>query len=120
MSAKRDFNEDEEQEEDQIFPALVITGNPIDGFSYHGPFRNSEEANDWADDELRGEEWWVAHMTPQTKRRKTFRGLKVQIQGGVLQDCDVHLPCAECGALVVCDEGYVLEDQDVDDKHEEK
>lgn len=106
MSSKR------KDEDDCDLPAIVIAGNPRDGFSYYGPFLNTDEANEWADIELRNEEWWVTETTPQLKRSKTFQGVKVIVKGGVVQDCEVDIACPECGAQVGCDEGYVLEDHD--------
>lgn len=29
---------------------IVILGNPVDGFTYVGPFKNSEAALKWAED----------------------------------------------------------------------
>ena len=42
--------------------AIVITGNPGDGFVYYGPFDDAEQANAWAEDELRNAEWWVIEL----------------------------------------------------------
>lgn len=37
----------------------VVTGNPVDGFTFYGPFTDPEDANEWADDNLRNLDWWV-------------------------------------------------------------
>lgn len=39
---------------------ILIFGNPVDGFTYLGPFDSTEEANDYADDKIRRDDWWVA------------------------------------------------------------
>jgi len=41
---------------------VVITGNPVDGLDIYGPFATAEEANNWADCEQAGEDWWVAPL----------------------------------------------------------
>jgi hypothetical protein len=43
---------------------VVTAGNLFDGYEIHGPFQSAEEANDWADDELRGEDWVCGPLTP--------------------------------------------------------
>jgi hypothetical protein len=95
-------------------PAVIVSGNPIDGFSFYGPFLNASEANNWGDSEMNANsEWWVSDMTPQEKRRKG-NGVTVGISGGVLQDCEVEVNCHECGACVgIGEEGYELLDHDV-------
>lgn len=42
---------------------IVVTGNPVDGFTFYGTFRTANEAGDWAADELSKEEWWTASLT---------------------------------------------------------
>lgn len=44
-------------------PHLLITGDPIDGFTYRGPFA-SHEAACAAGDELGEPDWWVAPLAP--------------------------------------------------------
>lgn len=45
---------------------IVITGNPCDGFFFYGPFDTAEQANDWADREQHGMDWWVGPLaTPE-------------------------------------------------------
>ena len=39
---------------------MVITGNPVDGLFYNGPFADSELAFEWANSEHNGEDWWIA------------------------------------------------------------
>jgi hypothetical protein len=42
---------------------LIITGNPVDGLRFIGPFDSAEEANQHADDLMASyEEWWTAEM----------------------------------------------------------
>jgi hypothetical protein len=41
---------------------VIVTGNPGDGFSILGPFNELDEAIEWAEESLRGEEWWTMKM----------------------------------------------------------
>lgn len=41
---------------------VLLVGNPVDGIAVFGPFNNGEEANEWADDHLRNEEWWAVAL----------------------------------------------------------
>ncbi len=41
---------------------LVVAGNVVDGLVHYGPFDSSENANDWAEQELRQDEWVVADL----------------------------------------------------------
>lgn len=44
-------------------PWIVISGNPQNGFSYHGPFLDAEQANHFADMHITVEyDWWVAKL----------------------------------------------------------
>lgn len=46
---------------------IVVCGNPIDGFEYYGPFDDESIAERWGREGDDGaNEWWVAHLTPQT------------------------------------------------------
>jgi hypothetical protein len=38
---------------------VVATGNPADGFVFHGPFLDANFAGDWASEKLKGEDWWT-------------------------------------------------------------
>jgi hypothetical protein len=40
---------------------IIITGNPVDGFGYFGPFKTCEHAFRHAE-ELRLQEWWIAPL----------------------------------------------------------
>lgn len=42
---------------------IIITGNPVGGFEYHGPFPGAEEALTWADANCQGEEWWATRLS---------------------------------------------------------
>lgn len=39
---------------------IVVRGNPIDGFYYHGPFKTHEDALAFAEDSE--EPWWIAEL----------------------------------------------------------
>ena len=41
--------------------AIIIAGNPVDGFTVNGPFRDSEQACDWADWKLEAD-WWLTEL----------------------------------------------------------
>jgi len=48
---------------------LIISGNPVDGFSYHGPL-NTQEYAEFLDNHLYERldmEWWVADVNPLEK-----------------------------------------------------
>lgn len=40
---------------------IVVSGNPVDGLYFFGPFNNSEEAIEWAEQSREGE-WWIAPL----------------------------------------------------------
>lgn len=40
---------------------LIVTGNPVDGFTFHGPFADRTAALDWADRECEAD-WWLAPL----------------------------------------------------------
>ena len=46
--------------------SIVITGNPVDGLFFYGPFKTAEDANEWADAEQSDQEWWVAPLDEPT------------------------------------------------------
>lgn len=41
---------------------IVITGNPVDGFSYFGPYENAQDATDDAGEAVLALDWWVAPL----------------------------------------------------------
>ena len=41
---------------------ILIFGNPVDGFTYRGPFDTEEKAIEYGDPIA--EEWWTAPLTP--------------------------------------------------------
>ena len=41
---------------------MVITGNPVQGFDFFGPFDDPQQAVDWAADLIEAD-WWVAELT---------------------------------------------------------
>jgi hypothetical protein len=46
---------------------ILITGDPVDGFFYYGPFDTNDDAVAYADDEQHGMDWWVAELQPPKK-----------------------------------------------------
>jgi len=41
---------------------IVVLGNPVDGFTFWGPFRNVEDAIDWAERSVLTTSWWIADL----------------------------------------------------------
>ncbi|MEA3639948.1 MAG: hypothetical protein VBE63_08390 [Lamprobacter sp.] len=39
---------------------LVISGDPVEGFAYYGPFQSIGDAIVWAEENL--EQWWIAPL----------------------------------------------------------
>lgn len=39
---------------------IVVIGNPVDGYSFYGPFEDSEDACEFAEANL--DEWWLADL----------------------------------------------------------
>lgn len=48
-------------------PYIVVIGNPIDGFTHHGPFGDFEEASEFGDSNMISSEWWAVTLNPPTK-----------------------------------------------------
>jgi hypothetical protein len=46
-------------EEPDVF--IVITGDPVEGFIFTGPFATHEAAERWAE---RLQDWWTASLVP--------------------------------------------------------
>lgn len=45
---------------------IVVSGNPVDGFTFHGPFDGDGIAESWADHFLDDEEYWLAKVYAPT------------------------------------------------------
>lgn len=43
---------------------VLITGNPVDGFAFRGPFADRVAAIKYAEWNHEGGDWWVADMLP--------------------------------------------------------
>ena len=41
---------------------ILIVGNPVDGFKYYGQFSDVDTALNWAEKNLRTEEYWFAEL----------------------------------------------------------
>jgi len=41
---------------------ILITGNPIDGLFFYGPYKTSEDAVTAAERENIGADWWIAPL----------------------------------------------------------
>lgn len=53
-------------EDDKV---IIMDGNPIEGFSFTGPFDEPDEAIRWAETEARLEaDWWLIVLSPPVSR----------------------------------------------------
>lgn len=43
---------------------LVVTGNPVDGFEYYGPFISYESALRFAEAQFKHDVWWIPDLNP--------------------------------------------------------
>lgn len=41
---------------------LIVTGNPVDGFFYYGPFADEDTTIEWANREQDGCDWWPTKL----------------------------------------------------------
>lgn len=44
--------------------AILITGNPIDGLTFVGPFDTRDEAIEFGQVNAEGGDWWIANLEP--------------------------------------------------------
>lgn len=42
---------------------ILIAGNPVDGFTFTGPFATPDEAHN-AGEAIHGGDWWIGKLTP--------------------------------------------------------
>ena len=50
---------------------IIVYGNPVDGFSFIGPFDDHESAHEFAEEYKGGVEWWVLTLEePDSYRRE--------------------------------------------------
>ena len=52
---------------------IVVTGDPVKGFSYIGVFNNKDAATEYADKHIETGDWWVSPMDVQTLEYKIVR-----------------------------------------------
>lgn len=45
-------------------PHIIVQGNPLDGFTFTGPFAGPVTAVEYADDANLKGEWWIAPLHP--------------------------------------------------------
>ena len=57
---KKQLDENGEQ-----YKITIASGNPVDGFTFHGPFQSNEEATTWAERRL-DESWWIVKLYKPT------------------------------------------------------
>lgn len=46
---------------------VIITGNPVEGFTIIGPFTTADDAILWAMNQKWEENWWLAPLTAQAE-----------------------------------------------------
>lgn len=44
--------------------AAVITGDPVSGLFFYGPFASLNDAGDWAGIHHEGQDWWTTVLNP--------------------------------------------------------
>lgn len=45
---------------------IVVSGNPVDGFYFFGPFKTGEDAIEWAERSRDGRtDWWIAPLAAE-------------------------------------------------------
>ena len=44
---------------------IVINGNPLDGFTYHGPFSSAQEANEYGHDHFDESGFFITQLTKE-------------------------------------------------------
>lgn len=44
------------------YPHIICTGNPVDGFTYYGPFPSREAATEAAERTTWEGEWWIIRL----------------------------------------------------------
>lgn len=59
--------------------AIVIIGNPVQGFNYHGPFDTVEEAAEWGNDNSEGGDWWVTDLHAPVELPLHYPGAAIPI-----------------------------------------
>jgi hypothetical protein len=42
--------------------SVLVVGNPVDGVRFYGPFTYPEDADRFAEAELRNQEWWSVEL----------------------------------------------------------
>lgn len=62
---------------------IVVSGNPINGYKYDGPFDSEDEAIEWAVDAIDNPYWWTAPMTRP--------------------EIEILEACGQCGSYVICE-----------------
>lgn len=47
--------------------SILVLGNPVDGFTFFGPFENTEAAVDHGNTRIRTTNWWAANLIEPPK-----------------------------------------------------
>ena len=56
-------------------PHIIVTGNPVDGLNFIGPFPNSASAIERADHDGRLDaDWWIAPLERPRKKKRAKPG----------------------------------------------
>ena len=55
------MREKRKKSDEEAETVIVITGDPVEGFIFTGPFATHEAAEQWAEGQ---HEWWTAFLQP--------------------------------------------------------
>lgn len=64
---------------DEPTQAVIITGNPVDGFSFIGPFPDEDAAREYGEN-LIPDDWWVSEL--ETPIGAAYEDEYDDVQGG--------------------------------------
>lgn len=55
---------------------LLMAGNPVEGFSFYGPFESEEQADEWVEshDEIDATDYWIIEVQPPGDIHQTVGG----------------------------------------------
>lgn len=69
---------------------IAVTGNPVDGFFFYGPFPSPEAATEWGEREGQTD-WWITELAPPAPQQECLH-IPVQKLGEII--------CELCGEVL--------------------
>lgn len=54
--------------------ALVVQGNPVDGFIFIGPFPDKDAAIEWCEEVAIEPDWWIAECKSSIQMEREWNG----------------------------------------------